>query len=233
MSTPPDGQGTQERVFCHECHQLSRRQEHGLTCLECGSDFVEIVSILLEPLTPRPLTATPQVENGNHPASPESPISDGGFNLGPRGFPGGPGPPDQFFPTGSSGAPTPFPPRTARGNSPHPLGLEPGGHTLDGNGLRWTRTGPNSVSVTGAIRAGPEHAPQSPLIGQLFGMLTEGLLNAGQQQQGPASNTRSYTMATPNGRATISYRSTTTMFGGPRDANRPGTPMPPVEDLQQ
>jgi hypothetical protein len=33
-----------DMMFCHECADEWYRDEHGLTCPECGSDFTEIVS---------------------------------------------------------------------------------------------------------------------------------------------------------------------------------------------
>jgi Zn finger protein HypA/HybF involved in hydrogenase expression len=33
-----------DMMFCHECNDEWYRDEHGLTCPECGSDFTEIVS---------------------------------------------------------------------------------------------------------------------------------------------------------------------------------------------
>lgn len=49
MSTPataPQRGLNSERdlVFCHECNEEWYRDEHGLTCFACGSDFCEIVS---------------------------------------------------------------------------------------------------------------------------------------------------------------------------------------------
>ncbi len=44
-----------ELVFCHQCQNEWNRDEHGLECPECHSEFVEVVSsiyelsILLEP----------------------------------------------------------------------------------------------------------------------------------------------------------------------------------------
>jgi E3 ubiquitin-protein ligase RNF115/126 len=45
---PAPGQGQtparRDMMFCHECADEWYRDEHGLTCPECGSDFTEIVS---------------------------------------------------------------------------------------------------------------------------------------------------------------------------------------------
>jgi E3 ubiquitin-protein ligase RNF115/126 len=32
-----------EMVYCHECENEWYRDEHGLTCPECQSDFVEVI----------------------------------------------------------------------------------------------------------------------------------------------------------------------------------------------
>ena len=34
-----------DMMFCHECADEWYRDEHGLSCPECGSDFTEIVSL--------------------------------------------------------------------------------------------------------------------------------------------------------------------------------------------
>jgi Zn finger protein HypA/HybF involved in hydrogenase expression len=36
--------GHRDMMFCHECADEWYRDEHGLSCPECGSDFTEIVS---------------------------------------------------------------------------------------------------------------------------------------------------------------------------------------------
>ncbi|KAH4070529.1 hypothetical protein HBI56_138600 [Parastagonospora nodorum] len=43
-SNPPaPGQTHRDMMFCHECADEWYRDEHGLTCPECGSDFTEII----------------------------------------------------------------------------------------------------------------------------------------------------------------------------------------------
>ncbi|KAF2258700.1 hypothetical protein CC78DRAFT_98760 [Lojkania enalia] len=47
-SGPPQTTATQtpahrDMMFCHECHDEWYRDQHGLTCPECGSDFTEII----------------------------------------------------------------------------------------------------------------------------------------------------------------------------------------------
>jgi E3 ubiquitin-protein ligase RNF115/126 len=37
--------GRRDMMFCHECADEWYRDEHGLTCPECHSDFTEIVSL--------------------------------------------------------------------------------------------------------------------------------------------------------------------------------------------
>jgi hypothetical protein len=37
--------GHRDMMFCHECADEWYRDEHGLSCPECGSDFTEIVSL--------------------------------------------------------------------------------------------------------------------------------------------------------------------------------------------
>ena len=67
MSTPTaNGRGggnapqQRELVYCHECQDEWFRDDSGLVCPTCGSDFVEIVCspslILLPFLYPRPIT---------------------------------------------------------------------------------------------------------------------------------------------------------------------------------
>lgn len=36
--------GERELVFCHECEEEFWKDEHGLTCPHCTSDFTEVVS---------------------------------------------------------------------------------------------------------------------------------------------------------------------------------------------
>lgn len=38
-----------ELVFCHQCQNEWNRDEHGLECPECHSEFVEVVSPIDEP----------------------------------------------------------------------------------------------------------------------------------------------------------------------------------------
>lgn len=40
--------GHRDMMFCHECADEWYRDEHGLSCPECGSDFTEIVSSAAE-----------------------------------------------------------------------------------------------------------------------------------------------------------------------------------------
>ncbi|EKG08973.1 hypothetical protein MPH_14067, partial [Macrophomina phaseolina MS6] len=40
MGTPPE---TRETVFCHECQKEWYRDQHGLTCPYCNSEFTEIL----------------------------------------------------------------------------------------------------------------------------------------------------------------------------------------------
>lgn len=46
QTTPaqPQRPGHRDMMFCHECADEWYRDERGLTCPECGSDFTEIVS---------------------------------------------------------------------------------------------------------------------------------------------------------------------------------------------
>jgi predicted amidophosphoribosyltransferase len=50
QSAPPQNQRSaahRDMMFCHECADEWYRDEQGLTCPECGSDFTEIVSLCL------------------------------------------------------------------------------------------------------------------------------------------------------------------------------------------
>jgi E3 ubiquitin-protein ligase RNF115/126 len=40
----PQNPARRDMMFCHECADEWYRDQHGLTCPECGSDFTEIVS---------------------------------------------------------------------------------------------------------------------------------------------------------------------------------------------
>lgn len=44
MSANQTRPGHRDMMFCHECADEWYRDQHGLTCPECGSDFTEIVS---------------------------------------------------------------------------------------------------------------------------------------------------------------------------------------------
>ena len=41
----PEGNQQRELVLCHQCQDEWYRDEHGLVCPSCGSDFVEIVCL--------------------------------------------------------------------------------------------------------------------------------------------------------------------------------------------
>jgi predicted amidophosphoribosyltransferase len=48
QNAPPQNQRSaahRDMMFCHECADEWYRDEQGLTCPECGSDFTEIVSL--------------------------------------------------------------------------------------------------------------------------------------------------------------------------------------------
>lgn len=38
-----------ELVFCHQCENEWYRDEHGLVCPECTSEFTEVVSLFPDP----------------------------------------------------------------------------------------------------------------------------------------------------------------------------------------
>jgi E3 ubiquitin-protein ligase RNF115/126 len=38
--------GRREMMYCHECHDEWYRDQHGIICPECSSEFTEIVSAL-------------------------------------------------------------------------------------------------------------------------------------------------------------------------------------------
>jgi len=40
----PPTTGRREMMFCHECHDEWYRDQHGIICPECDSEFTEIVS---------------------------------------------------------------------------------------------------------------------------------------------------------------------------------------------
>ena len=54
-----------ELVFCHECQNEWNRDEHGLTCPDCHSDFTEVVGERLPDVVPR--SPSIQIEQGNDP----------------------------------------------------------------------------------------------------------------------------------------------------------------------
>src|ERR1700753_1662088 len=117
-----------------------------------------------------------QLEHENHPASEELP-HDEEFLLRAIG-------PDQFYP-GPSGQ-TPIPPHHAPPTNP----------LQRSNQLQWRRTGPNTVSLTGTIRAGSDTTAMGnsgPLI-NLLSALTGGITAAQPTNPNPGSaNSRSYT----------------------------------------
>ena len=54
MNNMADRGGEQrELVFCHSCGNEWHRDEHGLQCPGCESEFVEVVSLII----PNPLSA--------------------------------------------------------------------------------------------------------------------------------------------------------------------------------
>jgi len=70
-STPNEGGGggnaprRRELVFCHECEDEWFRDESGLVCPRCGSDFVEIVCSPFFPPLPKTNHKTPAYPTTN------------------------------------------------------------------------------------------------------------------------------------------------------------------------
>ena len=52
MSGRAEGSRERELVFCHQCQNEWHRDQHGLQCPQCESEFVEVVSAF--PLQKRP-----------------------------------------------------------------------------------------------------------------------------------------------------------------------------------
>ncbi|KAF2205745.1 hypothetical protein GQ43DRAFT_436762 [Delitschia confertaspora ATCC 74209] len=93
-----------DMMYCHECHDEWYRDEHGLTCPECGSEFTEIIEAEHDPRADEVMfdghedddESMPDLErpHGQHPLHQHnpwggSPESDGPINFQFRQTPGG------------------------------------------------------------------------------------------------------------------------------------------------
>jgi E3 ubiquitin-protein ligase RNF115/126 len=88
----PQNPARRDMMFCHECADEWYRDQHGLTCPECGSDFTEIVSSTCRTSLPgQPTTVatanrtdpanTHQIEDGNDPRDSAMYAEDDGNDI--------------------------------------------------------------------------------------------------------------------------------------------------------
>ncbi|KAF2135562.1 uncharacterized protein K452DRAFT_172908 [Aplosporella prunicola CBS 121167] len=191
-----------EMVFCHECENEWYRDEHGLACPDCRSEFIEIIEAEhdprddhlnnhddeLEDLTANPWTAPdPDESVPNMPA---------GFHLQRNG-------PNSYAITGTWSTTFGGP-----GNNP---GGQPPANPLNPLLRNFTSM---MQGITGAT------APRSPPHGEQH----EDQHQEGHTEPGAA---REETRHGAGPRYT--YTSTARLF--PRDANSPGPHVPPTDDL--
>jgi hypothetical protein len=157
-----------DMVFCHECENEWYRDEHGLSCPECGSDFTEIVS---GAVTRTPHLWSPwmtvmanlllQIEEDHDPRAAAMGDSDD----------------DGMPPLGAFN-------HNRWANAPDP-------DEDDINQLHWRQNGPNSFSVEGLIyrNVPPQGRPNNPhgaevhnpLVGSFATMLQSIVGGVGQQ----------------------------------------------------
>ncbi|KAF2744448.1 hypothetical protein M011DRAFT_408773 [Sporormia fimetaria CBS 119925] len=63
----PQRPGHRDMMFCHECNDEWYRDEHGLTCPECGSDFTEIIEEGNDPRDSHMMDHDHESDNGSLP----------------------------------------------------------------------------------------------------------------------------------------------------------------------
>ncbi|KAK8207218.1 hypothetical protein IWZ01DRAFT_438502, partial [Phyllosticta capitalensis] len=205
-STMDQQQGARDMVFCHECQNEWYRDEHGLTCPSCNSEFTEIIEADHDPrddhLAHDSLDDDEDLDAHNPWAVPDpeeqapGPHDFGnGFRLRRSG-------PNSYSITGTWTTSIDGRPGAGRGGDQ--MGPDP---LLS-----------NFVSMMENITGGSLRMPQA---------------NQGTQQAGEANRGRS---TSPEENATrdgprMTYTSSAQLF--PRDANNPGPHVVPFDNLHQ
>ncbi|KAB2573113.1 ubiquitin-protein ligase [Lasiodiplodia theobromae] len=203
MSTP---QANREMVFCHECENEWYRDEHGLTCPDCHSEFTEII----EPdHDPRDDHLNLEDDSEDEP----NPFAHNPWNA----------------PDPEEGVPDPihgFPPgiRLQRNG--------PNSYSITGT---WSTTfgGPRGQTHNHG-EFGEPNAFVNPLF-RNFATMMQGITGASQRpnehgEEGqPGSSTREETRSGSGPHYT--YTSTARLF--PRDANNPGPHVEPTDSLHE
>ncbi|OJJ47210.1 hypothetical protein ASPZODRAFT_15887 [Penicilliopsis zonata CBS 506.65] len=69
---------SEDRMFCHACNAVWLRNEHGLTCPQCGSEFTEIIEIPPEEThpDPSPINLTPPPRQERRQQTPINTLAD-------------------------------------------------------------------------------------------------------------------------------------------------------------
>ncbi|KAF2109922.1 hypothetical protein BDV96DRAFT_229297 [Lophiotrema nucula] len=211
-SNQPQPAAHRDTMFCHECQDEWFRDEHGLTCPECGSDFTEII------------------EEDNDPRANEL------LGLG-HGHAHAPDDDDDDNDSMPSLEEAPVGQPTQHENPFAGAGNQDGGDRL-----QWRQLGPGRFAVTGTVyrtfspsRQGGGDGPPNIMAGfqsmlnNIIGGAAGGNQAAqpqGQEGQGTGSGSGSGT--TPAGHG-FRYTSNARLF--PRDAEHPGPHMEPVDEL--
>ncbi|EMC96423.1 hypothetical protein BAUCODRAFT_474318 [Baudoinia panamericana UAMH 10762] len=203
--SPPPPQA-RDMVYCHQCENEWYRDEHGLTCPECQSDFTEII----EP------NHDPRDDN----LLPEQDVPQGGFY-------GAPDPDEddidniQWQQTG---------PDTYRARINRTIDIQPGQQQQQGGGLLGGILGGLGTLIGGALGGGEqqqgqqsaEQRPQSPDAGQNRSSSAPG---------GPRNGTTVRTFHGPNYHMSIMTSSSSNLY--PRNANGPQPFQPQPDHIEQ
>ncbi|KAK7539578.1 uncharacterized protein J3D65DRAFT_284928 [Phyllosticta citribraziliensis] len=201
-------QGARDMVFCHECQNEWYRDEHGLTCPSCQSEFTEIIEADHDP-------------RDDHLARDSLPDDDDDDILGAHNPWAVPDPEEQVPRPHDFG--NGFSLRRSGPNSYSITGtwttaIDPGRGGGGGDGTGQDPLLRNFVSMMENITGGGLRAPNA---------------NQGGQQADGAQRDRS---ASPEAIRTregprVTYTSSAQLF--PRDANNPGPHVVPFDNLQQ
>ncbi|KAK7725639.1 hypothetical protein SLS57_003704 [Botryosphaeria dothidea] len=207
MSTP---QVNREMVFCHQCENEWYRDEHGLTCPDCQSEFTEIIEPDHDPRDDHLALEDDDFEEEHNPFHHHNP-----WNAPD---------PEEGVPDPSQGLP---PGLRLQRNGPNSYSITGTWSTSFG--------GPRGQGQTHATFGEP-NAFVNPLF-RNFASMMQGIAGGApraqqEEQQGqgegqPGSSSREETRS--GGGPRYTYTSTARLF--PRDANNPGPHVEPTDSL--
>ncbi|KAF2650812.1 hypothetical protein K491DRAFT_608127 [Lophiostoma macrostomum CBS 122681] len=229
QSEPPQAQH-RDMMYCHSCNDEWYRDQHGLSCPECGSDFTEIIEANNDP---RDDPALAHAHGHDHPFDDDDEDDD-----------------DDMPALEEAPAFVPNP------NERNPWREHNDPSEADLSNLQWRQVGPGRFAVTGTMYrtvspdefarsagAGGLHGPDAmggfaSLLNSIVGGMGGGLGGNGAPQPPPGQqdaqnasgqgNARSGSGTTPDGHR-FTYTAGARLY--PRDAENPGPRMEPVDDL--